>query len=75
MDNYLDAINKYKESIKSRKEDNKKLLKILEDYLHRNPEIRFNQALINMSIVSQGTDQFFEEPVETLNRVLRKKKY
>lgn len=75
MDNYLDAINKYKESIKSRKENNKKLLKILEDYLDRNPEIRFNQALINMSIVSQGTDQFFEEPDETLNRVLRKKKY
>lgn len=75
MDNYLDAINKYKESIKNRKEYNKKLLKLLEDYLNRNPEIRFNQALINMSIVSQGTYQFFEEPDETLNRVLRKKKY
>lgn len=65
----------------NRKEENKKLLKILEDYLESNPDIRFIQALWALGIIDREVtdssgfetsfiiDRFYEEPNKTLERV------
>lgn len=65
----------------NRKEDNKKLLEILEEYLEAHPDIRFIQALWNLNIIDQQTidacgfvssfivDRFYEEPEDTLKRI------
>ena len=65
----------------NRKEDNKKLLEILEKYLEANPDIRFIQALWNLGIIDREviddsaheilvpTDRFYEEPNDTLRRI------
>lgn len=67
----------------NRKEENEKLLKILKDYLEANPDIRFIQALWNLHIIDGRTmvlspeanyteviDRFYEEPGETLKRIV-----
>lgn len=66
-----------------RQEGNKKLLKLLEEYLTNNPDIRFIQALWNLKIIDDKiiegnghdivvpVDRFYEEPDETLERISR----
>lgn len=65
----------------NRKEENEKLLKILKDYLEANPDIRFIQALWNLRIIDRDPvwnpgeinppiDRFYEEPSETLKRIV-----
>lgn len=66
----------------NRKEENEKLLKILKDYLEANPDIRFIQALWNLKIIDDKiiegnghdivvlVDRFYEEPGETLKRIV-----
>lgn len=59
----------------NRKEENEKLLKILKDYLEANPDIRFIQALWNLKLIDSKIgegiiDRFYEEPGETLKRIV-----
>ena len=59
----------------NRQETNRKLLKILEETLEKNPEFRFIQALWSLKIIDAGheiivpVDRFYEEPSETLKRI------
>lgn len=67
----------------NRKEENKKLLKVLEDYLENNPDIRFIQALWALGIIDREVtdssgfetsfivDRFYEESDKTLERISR----
>lgn len=66
----------------NRKEGNEKLLQLLKDYLEANPDIRFIQALWNLKIIDDKiiegnghdivvpVDRFYEEPSETLKRIV-----
>jgi hypothetical protein len=53
----------------SRLESNLGLVKLLEDYLTKNPDIRFHQAMWNLGIITNDS-QYNEEPSETLKRSL-----
>lgn len=71
MDNFT------KSKISMRKIANKQLLSILEQVVDRNPDLRLGQILLNYKFVKwelteEGVkihDPFYEEPVDTLNRV------
>lgn len=71
----MDAIIKNK--ISRRQECNKELLRIFTDIVEKNPELRFGQILFNFQFVkwenvNEGIkilDPFYEESVDTLNRV------
>lgn len=59
----------------NRKEENEKILKLLKDYLEANPDIRFIQALWNLKLIDSKIgegiiDRFYEEPNETLKRIV-----
>lgn len=65
---------------KQRATYNKLILKRLQSYLDKNPDIRFTQALHNLDIIMMGDpmpktglsfpkDTFYEEPVVTSERV------
>ena len=68
----------------TRKEANLELIRLLQDYVTVNPDMRLGQALVNMGIVvshkgilDQGIvwhNHFNEEPQEMLERVVRIKK-
>jgi hypothetical protein len=55
----------------SRIDDNKKLLKIVEDYVNKCPNMRFIQILWALNIVD-STDRFYEESKTTLEKALEK---
>lgn len=48
---------------------NIEILETLKDYLLKNPNVRFCQALYNLKIVDKQ-DRFFEESGRTLSRVI-----
>lgn len=52
-----------------RKEDNLKILKKLESYLNKYPDIRFIQVLWSLHIVDR-LDRFYEEPSITIKRMV-----
>ena len=52
----------------NRLEANRALLKLVSTVVEMYPDWRFQQVLWNMSI-ADGTDKFYEEPVDTLKRV------
>lgn len=52
----------------NRLEANRELLKLVSTVVEMYPDWRFQQVLWNMSI-ADGTDKFYEEPVDTLKRV------
>lgn len=52
----------------NRLEANRELLKLVSTVVEIYPDWRFQQVLWNMSI-TDGTDKFYEESVETLKRV------
>lgn len=52
----------------NRLEANRELLKLVSTVVEIYPDWRFQQVLWNMSI-TDGTDKFYEEPVDTLKRV------
>ena len=52
----------------NRLEANRELLKLVSTVVEMYPDWRFQQVLWNMSI-TDGTDKFYEESVETLKRV------
>lgn len=54
-----------------RKENNLKILKKLESYLNKYPDIRFIQALWSLHIVDE-LDRFHEEPSITIKRMVNK---
>lgn len=49
-----------------RSEANKEILKLLSEYLEKNPDMRFNQALLGLNIVIEDSDLFYEESNDTL---------
>ena len=52
----------------SRLDSNKKILKILGDFLEKNPDQRFKQALINLNL-SNEDESYYEESTTTLNQM------
>ena len=58
-----------KEKIKYRTIANFQILDRLKKYLVQHSGIRFNQALINLGIVEVGKDLFYEESIDTLNKI------
>jgi len=50
-------------------EDNHTIITMVEIYLKQNPGMRLNQALINLSVVAAGVDDFYTEPVDILIRM------
>lgn len=71
----MDSVIKSK--ISMRKIANKQLLSILEQVVDNNPDLRLGQILFNYQFVKWEItddgikihDPFYEEPVDTLNRV------
>ena len=70
-----EQVSNWKEKVKMRKEYNKKILKVLTEYLEENPEIRFGQALINLNILQNEKDKnvvfdpFSDESVDIYQRM------
>lgn len=64
-------MNKYNQIYKSRIRDNHDIVNIINDYMKQNPDIRFFQALYNLGIMdNKNIDRFYEEPGETLTRMM-----
>lgn len=59
-----------KEMIKKRQVTNFEIINKLVMYLTKYPDTRFHQALINLGISEVGRDQFYEESVTTLERMI-----
>ena len=55
-------------SINNRKQANKLIIKKIQSYLKKHPELRFNQMLFNLGIVTEDAD-FYIESEETLNKL------
>lgn len=53
----------------NRLETNVKILNIIKQLAYEFPDMRFNQLLMNVFIILEGKDQFYEESEETLNRL------
>lgn len=59
------------EKISNRYDANLQIVIILNDLVSEHPDWRFQQILQNMGISSrEGKDLFYEESVDTLNRLL-----
>ena len=56
--------------IKKRQVSNFEIINKLVMYLTKYPDTRFHQALINLGISEVGIDQFYEESVTTLERMI-----
>lgn len=56
--------------IKKRQVSNFEIINKLVMYLTKYPDTRFHQALINLGISEVGRDQFYEESVTTLERMI-----
>lgn len=52
-----------------RRNRNLEILNELNEHFTMNPDQRFNQALINLDIVRDGSDDWYTEPEETLARI------
>ena len=60
------------EKISSRYDANLQIVMILNDLVSEHPDWRFQQILQNVGISSrEGKDLFYEESVDTLNRLRR----
>lgn len=59
-----------KEMIKKRQVSNFEIINKIVMYLTKYPDTRFHQALINLGISEVGRDQFYEESVTTLERMI-----
>ena len=59
-----------REMIKKRQVSNFEIINKLVIYLTKYPDTRFHQALINLGISEVGRDQFNEESVTTLERMI-----
>lgn len=61
---------KLKEMIEKRQVSNFEIINKIVMYLTKYPDMRFHQALINLGISEVGRDQFNEESVTTLERMI-----
>lgn len=63
----------YIQKIAARQDSNRKILKSLEDLIERCPDQRFGQIIVNYIFPDyQEKDIFFEESVDTLNKLRSK---
>jgi len=68
----------------TRQEANRKLLELISAEIEANPDLRFNQILVNKNITktesgsyyqqTHNTINYFEEPTATLHRIYEKQK-
>lgn len=56
----------------NRKENNLAIVGILREIVHNNPDLRFRQIL---SILELDKDNFYEEPDETLQKIINNESY
>ncbi len=61
---------KLKEMIEKRQVSNFEIINKIVMYLTKYPDTRFHQALINLGVTEVGRDQFYEESVTTLERMI-----
>lgn len=60
-----------KDMIKNRYDSNKAIIKIISLIVEKFPDWRFHQILQNIEIIGRlGEDLFYEESIETLERIL-----
>lgn len=59
-----------KEMIKKRQVSNFEIINKIVMYFTKYPDTRFHQALINLGVTEVGRDQFYEESVTTLERMI-----
>lgn len=59
-----------KEMINKRQVSNFEIINKIVMYLTKYPDTRFHQALINLGVTEVGRDQFYEESVTTLERMI-----
>ena len=73
----MELSNEIKKKIENRQWDNLQICELLKNYLLAYPDMRFGQALANMSVIEydrtkltpEVIDPFFEESADTLERV------
>lgn len=53
----------------TRLEANRELLKLISEYIKKNPDIRFGQALVNVGLIERPNDIFYIESEEHLKKV------
>lgn len=77
--------SKIKKAIEMRQDSNRKIIELLSEKIEEYPEIRFGQLLVALGIIEYDEcdvfnggamvvkDQFSEESITTLQRVMKKK--
>ena len=71
METILKNLPNIKDMVKSRYDSNKAIIKIISLVAEKFPDWRFHQILQNIEIIGRlGEDLFYEESIETLERML-----
>ena len=71
METILKNLPNIKDLIKSRYDSNKAIIEIISLVAEKFPDWRFHQILQNIEIIGRlGEDLFYEESIETLERML-----
>lgn len=71
METFLKNLPNIKDMIKSRYDSNKAIIEIISLVAEKFPDWRFHQILQNIEIIGRlGEDLFYEESIETLERML-----
>ena len=75
IDRFIQELNRnFKQAVDNRQPDNKLILKTLNEFLEKHPDIRFGQALYILNILKQDAngntiDIFNDEPCDILKRI------
>lgn len=71
METFLKNLPNIKDMVKSRYDSNKAIIEIISLVAEKFPDWRFHQILQNIEIIGRlGEDLFYEESIETLERIL-----
>lgn len=71
METFLKNLPNIKDMVKSRYDSNKAIIEIISLVAEKFPDWRFHQILQNIEIIGRlGEDLFYEESIETLERML-----
>lgn len=71
METFLKNLPNIKDMVKSRYDSNKAIIEIISLVVEKFPDWRFHQILQNIEIIGRlGEDLFYEESIETLERML-----
>ena len=71
METFLKNLPNIKDMVKSRYNSNKAIIEIISLVAEKFPDWRFHQILQNIEIIGRlGEDLFYEESIETLERML-----